>query len=421
MSGVSGEVIRHITAMAEADGRQEGARALAEEVGAEAVLVFIRDAELVDRLVPAPGFSATLPGGRSWRALLDACRVPGVHHGEVAYPTAASVLAACACVSADGSALIMLGGAFAREAVDACMLVLPALGAALRAEQRAVIAAGEAALARASARRAATVAQALDAARGDLAHALAESGRLNEGLRQEQAVRERLLGIVGHDLRTPLAAISMAATLLLRRGTLGPSDADAVHRIRRGAERMGQMIHHLLDFTQARLGGGLPMRLVSADLDALCQEVVGETMTSHPGATLRYSSDGATTVECDPVRWSEVVSNLVGNAIKYGLPTRPIDVSLRTENADVILTVHNEGTPIAPEFLPRVFDPMQRGGVDHAGTAGSLGLGLYIVSEILHAHGGTIDVRSTLEQGTTFTVRLPRLRKAEAEAAEAHS
>ncbi len=420
MSPLSGRVIRHIAAMTAADGRQEGARALAVEVGAEAVLVFIRDAELVDRLVPAPGFPGTLPGGPSWRAFLEACRVPGVHHGQVAYPTSAAVMDACACVSADGSALIMLGGACAGEAVDACELVLPALGAALRAEQRAVIASGEAALARAAARRSATVAQALDTARADLAHALAESGRLNEGLRQEQAVRERLLGIVGHDLRTPLAAVSMAATLLLRRGTLGPSDAEAVKRIHRGAERMGQMIHHLLDFTQARLGGGLPMRLVPAELDALCLEVVAEARTTHPGATLRYASDGAITVQCDPVRWSEVVSNLVSNAIKYGMPDRPIDVSLRAERTEVILTVHNEGTPIAPEVLPRVFDPMQRGGVDHAGTAGSIGLGLYIVSEILHAHGGTVDVRSTLEEGTTFTARLPRLPEAEAGVTEAH-
>jgi signal transduction histidine kinase len=104
-----------------------------------------------------------------------------------------------------------------------------------------------------------------------------------------------------------------------------------------------------------------------------------------------------------------VISNLVTNAIRYGRERSAIDVRLRDEGAAVLLEVHNQGPPIPLELIPRLFDAFERGGEDDARRSGGLGLGLWIVQQIVTAHGGTIEVRSEEGDGTTFAVRWPRL------------
>lgn len=402
------EVIRLLAAFATPTGRREAAQRLARHVDADAVFVFVLDAETPGLLLPAPGFPQTLPGGPSWRAFLRVCRTPGVHRGEVAYPTAGALTPVLACVDAEGTALVFLGGHGSDAAIGAIRLALPLVGAVLRAEQRAIVAAGQATVAREATQQARTLANALDAVRAEVAQELVEAGRRNHELQQEQAVRERLLGIVGHDLRTPLNAIGLATEVLLGGGSLVGEDARVVALIARSADRMGRMIHQLLDFTRARFGGELPVERVKTDLDGLSRDIIAELELSSPACVLRYQSLGDCVAECDPDRWCKVVSNLGANAIKYGSPGRPIDVTLHEEGAALVLTVHNEGPPIAAEALPFLFEPFWRGQADHSCTAESLGLGLYIVHETIRTHGGTIDVRSTAADGTTFTVRLPR-------------
>jgi PAS domain S-box-containing protein len=222
----------------------------------------------------------------------------------------------------------------------------------------------------------------------------------------EQSFRDRLMGIVGHDLRTPLAAINGWLTLLRESPVHSSVDHTAIDRIGRSAARMRRMIDQLLDFTRARQAGGIPIERGAADLSLICRAVVEELASTHPGRVHFHAEDGLAG-EWDSDRLAQVVSNLANNALQHG-GDGPITIRATGDAAAVRLEVHNSGRPIAPAVLARIFDPYRRGSGAGGGRAGSLGLGLYIVQQIVQAHGGTIDVSSTAGDGTSFTVRLPR-------------
>ncbi|MCU1281843.1 MAG: hypothetical protein JWM53_5389, partial [bacterium] len=171
------------------------------------------------------------------------------------------------------------------------------------------------------------------------------------------SMRERLLGVVGHDLRSPLSAISMAASVLLKRGTLEGGDAKMAARIARNADRMAKMISQLLDVTRARLGGGIPIDPKPIDFAEVCREVVDdiEIANSERKFTLARTGDGKGV--WDRERLAQVVANLVGNSVQYGKPEAPIAVGLDGTGAAIILTVHNDGEPIPADVLPVIFDP----------------------------------------------------------------
>ncbi|WP_375742426.1 PAS domain-containing protein [Corallococcus interemptor] len=229
-----------------------------------------------------------------------------------------------------------------------------------------------------------------------------------ETARQRAEFEQYLMGIVSHDLRNPLNAIILGTTSLLRREELNERATKAVLRIQSSAERAVRMIRDLLDFTQARLGGGLPIQCQDLELGALVRQVVDEARMTAPERDLQVSLPQAGQRGCwDPDRVTQLLINLLGNALKYSPEDTPVTVRLREVPGSVLLEVHNAGEPIPADVLPRIFQPMQRGapGVDAATR--SVGLGLYIVRTIVQAHGGTIDVTSTREAGTTFTVRLP--------------
>jgi len=232
---------------------------------------------------------------------------------------------------------------------------------------------------------------------------------LNER-RKSEAMRERLLGVVGHDLRSPLSAISMAANVMLKKGTLEGGDVKMAARIARNADRMAKMISQLLDLTRARLGGGIPIDPRPCDLGEICAEVVGDIEVAQPERTFAYTRRGEGKGVWDRERMAQVVANLVGNAVKYGAPDRPIVVQLADEGDEVCLTVHNDGPAIPPEVLPTIFDPFRRGSERDRERSESLGLGLFIVHEIVKSHRGQIQVRSLEGEGTTFTVRIGRQR-----------
>ncbi|QDT16619.1 sensor histidine kinase [Alienimonas californiensis] len=223
--------------------------------------------------------------------------------------------------------------------------------------------------------------------------------------------RQLFLAILGHDLRNPLNCIRMGARLL------SPSDGDATSvealaMISTEAEAMGRLIHDMIDFASTWLGGSMPLKRAPLNLQPLCRQVVDGFRATHPRRTLHFRPRGDLAGHGDADRLRQIVSNLLGNAFQHGAPDGPIELSVAAEGSTVVLSVHNEGAPIPPEALPTLFDPLVR----HADlesalqrAPGSIGLGLYIVREIVHASGGEIEVASTAEQGTTFTVRLPRL------------
>ncbi len=236
-----------------------------------------------------------------------------------------------------------------------------------------------------------------------------EQRRLEEEARHRADFERQLIGIVSHDLRNPLNAILLAAGALLKSEELEERQRRNVARVMNSAERAARMIRDLLDFTQARQGGGIPLRRQAVNLHELVQSVVDEVEPAHAERTIEVEHTGDGAGEWDPDRLAQVISNLLTNALQYSAAGTPVRVVTRGESEAVSVEVHNQGAPIAPEVLPRVFEPLERGVHTQAGRMGrSIGLGLYIVRHIVEAHGGTVSARSTEEEGTTFRVHLPR-------------
>jgi signal transduction histidine kinase len=223
--------------------------------------------------------------------------------------------------------------------------------------------------------------------------------------------RQMFLAILGHDLRSPLDSVSLSAALLLRTGQLDTEIAELAKIISSGATAMAGMLNDLLDFSAAALGAQMPLSRAPMELQSLCREVVEEVRAANPTHTVRFQPQGRCSGEWDGARLRQVVSNLLGNAVQHGGATGAIDLSVSCEDSEVRLAVHNKGPPIPREVLPSIFNPLVRGSESKMykqRRAGSIGLGLHIAREIVTAHGGVIDVKSSEEAGTVFTVRLPR-------------
>ncbi|WP_395844906.1 PAS domain S-box protein [Archangium violaceum] len=250
----------------------------------------------------------------------------------------------------------------------------------------------------------------LEVAKGvaDRAAMALDNARLYQEAQEAIRVREDVVAIVSHDLRTPLNAISLSATSLLKRGDMDKRTTTAVSRIQAAADRASRMIRDLLDFNQARMRG-IPVHREPLDFHALVLKGVKEVRLAHPDRHIAFHASGEAQGEWDGDRLAQVVTNLVGNALQHSPEDSPVRVSTRSEGAHVLLEVHNEnaGRAIPPEVLSHLFEPYRRG--PEAGARhGSLGLGLFITRQIVLAHEGDLHVRSTPEEGTTFTVRLPR-------------
>ncbi len=241
-----------------------------------------------------------------------------------------------------------------------------------------------------------------------------ERQRLLQEARGRAEFEQQLMGIVSHDLRNPLSAILMAAALVLRREDASPWLTKTVSRIVSSAERAQRMIRDLLDFTQARMGSGIPLQPATLNLHELAHQVVEEARTAHPERELSFVHQGDGAGVWDSDRIAQVLSNILGNALRYGREGSPVRIESEGQVEHVLLRVHNQGTPIPPELLPRLFEPLTRGGTRLSPSDRSIGLGLFIVRQIVLAHRGTVEVRSSAAEGTTFTVRLPRVPPASA-------
>jgi two-component system sensor histidine kinase VicK len=220
--------------------------------------------------------------------------------------------------------------------------------------------------------------------------------------RERQRTRELLMGTLGHDLRNPLNTIT-ASLFFLRRHA--PDEVQhIVDRMTSSTERMTRMIGQLLDFTRARLGGGIPLEKTTGDLGAICNEIVEEFGVQYPNR-VRLSAEGAFPGDWDADRLAQVFSNLIVNAIDYGSPDEPVEITMSRANGSARVAVRNRGEGIAEAERMSLFEPFRRGLEMKRGARG-LGLGLYITREIVRSHGGAIDVETPPGE-VVFTVTLP--------------
>jgi signal transduction histidine kinase len=216
---------------------------------------------------------------------------------------------------------------------------------------------------------------------------------------------EMFTAVLGHDLRNPLSAILTSARLLEHEAN-APEVRQIGTRVSSSARRMSRMIEELVDLARARLAGGIPIDCQEADAGVFVERVIQEQRAAAPDREIGLVSEGDLVGCWDAERLAQVVANLVGNAVHHGDPRTPVSVQLDGLSPDtLVLTVENTGT-IDPEILPFVFDPF-RGAPGHRGRNDGLGLGLYIVQQIVRAHGGSIDARSD-NGDTRFTVTVPR-------------
>jgi signal transduction histidine kinase len=233
------------------------------------------------------------------------------------------------------------------------------------------------------------------------------SRRVLADQKQQSDFEQHLLGIVSHDLRNPIAAMVMAAMLLKERLREDPVSANVAQRIIQSGERATRLIRDLLDVTQARLGRGIPVDPTSADLHQVCKQAVDEVALAHPARSVRHEAIGEGGGIWDSDRLVQAIGNLIQNAISYSPPDSFVTVRSQGCGPSVVVEVYNEGEPIDPEALQSLFQPFKR-------TAGklhperSVGLGLFIVREIVAAHRGSLSVESTHAVGTTFRFELPR-------------
>lgn len=217
--------------------------------------------------------------------------------------------------------------------------------------------------------------------------------------------RELFLAILGHDLRTPLGAVITSSAFMLDLGELEEPHLTLTTRIASSSRRMDRMVDDLLDLTRTRLGGGIPIEPTDMDIGEAVREAAGELGAQHTAADFDIRLDGDLQGRWDPERVSQVLANLLGNAVEHGSPNLPVAVQARGEAEVVVIDIHNHGHPIPPDLIPRLFDPMKRRQVT---SSAHLGLGLYIAERIVAAHNGWIAVASSASAGTTFSVHLPR-------------
>jgi two-component system sensor histidine kinase/response regulator len=254
------------------------------------------------------------------------------------------------------------------------------------------------------------------AERLDELHAIAKEredlvGELREALR----LAEMFTAVLGHDLRNPLSVIINGAELLLRRSGEDGSLRKSAERMRSSGRRMARMIDELLDLSRARLAGGIPLAPRAVNLLALCGKVVAEHELSHPDRRVELRHVGDVEGVWDEDRLFQALSNLVGNALHHGRADRAVALHLDASRPDEAVIEVRNGGAIPAELLPQLFDPF-RSVRKKGDRADGLGLGLYIVQQIVVAHGGTVNVTSTEEDGTAFVIRLPRVAPASARA-----
>ena len=228
--------------------------------------------------------------------------------------------------------------------------------------------------------------------------------------------RDLFLAVLGHDLRSPLGSLSACLQLMDKfESPAAPQRKKAFVIATRSVSTIDMMITDLLEYTRTRLGRGIEVVPRMGDFGALCEETFEEIRVAYPGRELVFERSGALDeVEFDNSRMRQVLVNLLGNAVQHGDASQQIRFDVRGDEQQVLASVSNRGIPIPAGSIGSIFDPLVQLAKNKTGPnqrpTTSLGLGLFIAREIVKAHGAQIDVTSSVEQGTVFTIRMPRNR-----------
>ncbi len=378
-----------------ADPAERGANIgrLAEHLRAQAVFVFAPDRDVGGKLLPAPGFPATLPSSRGWRELLARALTVGTHSAEVAFPTQSETAPAVA-YSYPGVTYVVVGATVADDELHEQLAVTaPLLAAALRAETVAVFARSEIEIAKESVERAVSLTRALDRARHEAEHAT--------------RVKDEFLAMLGHELRNPLAPIVTALQMLRLEGV-----SEKVQGVlERQVAHVQRLVDDLLDVSRITRGKVElhKERTQVASIVHRALEMSRPLLEQRRNVIDLDVAEKGLPLEVDPVRLAQVMANLITNAAKYSEPGKRISIRAKRKGGLIQISVEDEGIGIDPTMLDRVFDnfiQIREGGLDRA--RGGLGLGLAIVRNLIDLHGGNVRAYSDgLARGSQFVVELP--------------
>ena len=228
--------------------------------------------------------------------------------------------------------------------------------------------------------------------------------------------RDMFLAVLGHDLRSPLQAISMTGRLLLRPDLSDTARHEAAMRIQRCSTAMGLLISDLLEFVRTRLGSGIPLERTPCDLGPVCTTALETIRAGNPQQSFEEHISGNLVISADALRLHQALLNLLSNAVQHGDRGRTISLIAKGDDDGIEVRVTNFGRPIPESSLQTIFEPLVRapnpGAALHEQSKTSLGLGLFIVREIVAGHGGSVTVQSSVDEGTVFTIRLTRSHEA---------
>jgi len=220
--------------------------------------------------------------------------------------------------------------------------------------------------------------------------------------------RELFMGMLGHDLRTPLQVILQSTRALSKAS--GEQLQQAILHIDRSTRNIKKMVEDLLDVARTRLGASMPLEPQPTDAAMVCRQLVEDVRAIYPQRAIRFEASGDVNGVWDSARLNQLLTNLVHNAVQHGDVASFITVRAIGEETHAVFEVHNFGEPIPSSKLPLIFEPLVRAnmGAEMRAQSDNLGLGLYIASTIAKAHSGTLSAESSRANGTLLRAGLPR-------------